>query len=154
MSLVDKEYMNGTVIDMVLLNMNIFCRLMTIEYGSKLKIDRVGMIIRFIKGKINQIMIQIYKKIENKYYSKIDDDIGVLLRPFIAKCCNVTWGVLHYDLNIYPLNYTADNQGVRYDDKIHDRRGGSTGDKIQYYIFPAIMNDKVYESKVWVICDE
>ena len=38
---------------------------------------------------------------------------------------------------------------------IHDRKGGDGIDAIEYYVFPAIMNDQQeYQTKIWVICND
>ena len=151
----DNEHVNWTVIDMVLLNVNVFYKFVKLQQNMKLKdtwkarLQKIGVICKFIKGRIDAI----YTQIEKKYPKYMDDDAKMLLCPFIADCCEVIWGILHYGFEIYPLSYAVNNERTEYDYTIHARKCENMGVYIKYYIFPAIRSHKVYETKVWVICN-
>eukprot|EP01083_Nonionella_stella_P107566 311698_1 len=144
-----KEYLNASAIDMVLMNMSIFYKLLNNPKLTSLT-KRIANIISYINDKIGMIYMRISAKYV-EYIHIIDKDT---LYRFIVTCCEIMWSVLHYNYTIYPKTFEVNETDRKYDEIVHEREAAYKGDIIQYFAFPAIMCDKQYVTKMWIVCND
>jgi len=154
--ILQREYANERSVDLVLLNVKIFWELLNLpqEHKTQKKMKkRVENVALFVRG----IVDQIYGAVEKKYgeYLREKEVMKDALYAFIVESVQIVWSVLHHKCCIVGRTDDRDEERVyAYDERRHCKKGGSEGNNVRYYLFPAIVQNEQYVTKIWVMCDE
>ena len=146
----NNKYVNKIAVNMVLLNIDhlydIFQRL-----GARRR--RIENIYNYIMNKIVNV---IYEKVRANYtYVDHKKECEGDWKLFIVKCCKSIWNVLNHGWDIYPTN--SDGLGeehTKYNGNKHVHEGLNRGDDIQYCVFPALIQDDIFHTKMFVVCNQ
>ena len=140
----NNECINRNIFDIFTVNIDTFYEL-EINNRMKRRID-------FIKTYLRQEIInKIYKKIHAKHLKKYNDKNLIQdIHRFIIDCCQIIWCMLHYKYTLYPERFEAHDE--EYNADIHNR--DSDENIIDFYIFPALMNNENHITKIYVNCND
>ena len=115
-----------------------------------MKFKRIQNLYHYI---VDNVMDKIYRNVRQKHDDRILDQHREQIYHFISKCCVVLWNVLCHEWSVQPFTM-EEVENVVYNERIHEKQGGYTGDNIRYCVFPALLQNDEFQTKMWVICED
>eukprot|EP01084_Bolivina_argentea_P159229 277340_1 len=139
----DQYKKNSNAINLILLNIT------ELNDIDREKYEYLGIYVDDLINNVTKIVFE-------RYDGCLNVSVNNQLQVYAIKCCEIIWNLIHLGsgYEIYPLEMYFECNDTKYDSNIHEKETSDCNDEIQFCVFPSLLKNGIYKSKIVVICNQ